>query len=568
MNIGRRIQVGFGAVIGVSLLLGASALYELSVIDSRADRMGVDHLPGLLNAGRVEVGQARSVALAERFLSVRNEGALDEVRAALSALGNENDAALKAYDETIRLAKDRQMFDELKQMRARYRTLRENELIPLVRARDFDKAQALMRSKVRPLSQQIRAQASALVDANKQWGDESQALVKHAVWVARVWILSGLVIALLLSASIAFYIARSIARPLREAVQLVGAISEGDVSVRARIETEDELRHMVRDINRMVANLEATVSVAERVAEGDLAVEPRLLSEKDSLGTALKRMVASLRDVVESVGTAADHVNTGSEQLSVSAQELSRGNAQQAASAEETSSSMEEISSSILQNGDHARQTDQIARKAAADAETSGGAVERTTQAIRQIAERIGVIEEIARKTDLLALNAAVEAARAGEHGKGFAVVASEVRKLAERSQTAAAEISKLTGQSVQVAESATQLLTKLVPDIRRTAELVQEIAATCSEQTTGATQVTKAMVELDGVIQRNSASAEELASTAEELSSQAVQLRESVSFFNLETRPPGKQVRSNAKSRTGLGAPPANDTLDEEFAA
>jgi methyl-accepting chemotaxis protein len=570
MNIGRRIQVGFGFVIGVSLLLGASSLYELSEIDSRADRMGVDHLPGLLNAGRIEVGQAASIAHVERLLAARNEQDLEEVRAAISALGKENDVALKAYEDTIRLSRDRQIFDALNEMRTRYRAVREDELMPLVRARDLEKAQVLMRTKMRPMSEQISAQARALVDANKQWGDESQALVKHAVWVARVWILSGLVLTLLLSAGIAYYITRSITRPLREAVQLVGAISEGDVSVRARVESEDELGRMVRDINRMVANLESTVSVAERLAEGDLAVEPRLLSEKDSLGIALKRMVTNLREVVESVGTAADHVNTGSEQLSVSAQELSRGNSQQAAAAEQTSSSMEEMSSSIQQNGDHARQTDNLARKAAEDAETSGGAVARTTQAIRQIAERIGVIEEIARKTDLLALNAAVEAARAGDHGKGFAVVASEVRKLAERSQTAAAEISKLTLQGVQVAQSATELLTKLVPDIRRTAELVQEISATCSEQATGATQVTKAMTDLDGVIQRNSASAEELASTAEELSGQASQLRESVSFFNLgSTRQSAKRGRDGAtKPRTPRGGAPANDSFDEEFAA
>jgi methyl-accepting chemotaxis protein len=195
---------------------------------------------------------------------------------------------------------------------------------------------------------------------------------------------------------------------------------------------------------------------------------------------------------------------------------------------------MEQMSSSIQQNGDNARQTDRIAKKAAEDAQTSGAAVARTTAAIRQIADRIGVIEEIARKTDLLALNAAVEAARAGEHGKGFAVVASEVRKLAERSQTAAAEISKLTNEGVSVAEGAGELLGKLVPDIRKTAELVQEIAAACVEQTTAAGQVSKAMTELDSVIQRNSASAEELAATAEELTGQAGQLRDSVSFFQL----------------------------------
>jgi methyl-accepting chemotaxis protein len=394
------------------------------------------------------------------------------------------------------------------------------------------------------------------------WGDEAQKLVKDAVHFAQVGIVVGLLLAMCLSVGIAWYITRSITNPLKDAVQLLGAVATGDLSARAEVRSQDELGQMMRDINRTVANLEATASIAERLSEGDLSAEPKVLSEQDTLGLALKRMVESLREVVSGVSTAADNVNSGSDQLSVSAQQLSRGNSEQAASAEETSSSMEQMSSSIQQNGDNARQTDRIAKKAAEDAQTSGAAVARTTAAIRQIADRIGVIEEIARKTDLLALNAAVEAARAGEHGKGFAVVASEVRKLAERSQTAAAEISKLTSEGVGVAEGAGELLNRLVPDIRKTAELVQEIAAACVEQTTAAGQVSKAMTELDAVIQRNSASAEELASTAEELTGQAGQLRDSVSFFQL-----GAQRRRFAGPMQSTQKGPRKPKLDRSAA-
>jgi len=205
------------------------------------------------------------------------------------------------------------------------------------------------------------------------------------------------------------------------------------------------------------------------------------------------------------------------------------------------------MTSSIQQCLDNARQTERIASKAADDAKTSGDAVRSTVAAIRQIAARIGVIEEIARKTDLLALNAAVEAARAGDHGKGFAVVASEVRKLAERSQTAAGEIAQLTSSCVGAAESAGTLLERLVPDIKKTAELVQDIAAATGEQSTGATQVNRAMQQLDTVIQSNSAASEELAATAEELSAQSAQLRENISFFKLDGRRPSlRLVRSN----------------------
>jgi len=193
---------------------------------------------------------------------------------------------------------------------------------------------------------------------------------------------------------------------------------------------------------------------------------------------------------------------------------------------------MEEMSSNIKQNADNAQQTEKIALKAAHDAKEGGQAVTETVSAMKDIAMKISIIEEIARQTNLLALNAAIEAARAGEHGKGFAVVATEVRKLAERSQTAAAEISKLSSSSVEVAEKAGEMLTRIVPDIQKTAELVQEISAASNEQNTGADQINKAIQQLDQVIQENASATEEMASTAEELSSQAVQLQDIIGFF------------------------------------
>jgi methyl-accepting chemotaxis protein len=215
---------------------------------------------------------------------------------------------------------------------------------------------------------------------------------------------------------------------------------------------------------------------------------------------------------------------------------------------------MEQMASSVAQNADNAKQTDKIASKAADDAKSSGVAVEKTVNAMKEIAEKINIIEEIARKTDLLALNAAVEAARAGEHGKGFAVVASEVRKLAERSQTAAAEISRLTSAGVEIAEGAGQLLDKLVPDIRKTAELVREISAASVEQSTGAAQVNKAIQQLDQVIQQNASASEEMASTAEELSSQAEILQSAIGFFKLDaaSQPRPAQQRKAGSFRRG----------------
>ena len=278
------------------------------------------------------------------------------------------------------------------------------------------------------------------------------------------------------------------------------------------------------------------VTFAQQVAEGDLnaAIDVEQKDEIGMLADALRGMVQRLRGVVGDITSASNNVSAGSQQLSSSAQEMSEGSTEQAASTEEVSSSMEEMDSNIQQNADNAAETQKIAEKAARDAEQGGKSVSQTVDAMKNIAEKISIIEEIARNTNLLALNAAIEAARAGEHGKGFAVVAAEVRKLAERSQKAAAEISELSTNSVAVAEEAGQLLQALVPDISRTAELVQEISAASAEQRSGSQQVTQSITQLDKVVQQNASQAEEMSSMAEELSSQADQLQQTISFFKL----------------------------------
>jgi len=342
---------------------------------------------------------------------------------------------------------------------------------------------------------------------------------------------------------------------LIEATRTVTATAEeiarGNLTVEVRERSSGD--NLMRALDGMVKGLQATAHMADKIAEGDLTVQVKRKSDKDALGHALSRMVENLRQTVLEVSSAAANVSTGSEEMSSTAQQLSQGASEQAASAEQTTSSMEEMAASVQQNADNARQTDKIASLAAQDAKSSGEAVSRTVSAMTEVAQKISIIEEIARKTDLLALNAAVEAARAGEHGKGFAVVASEVRKLAERSQTAAAEISRLTADGVRTAEGAGQLLAKLVPDIQKTAELVREIAAASGEQSTGAGQVNKAIQQLDQVIQQNAAAAEEMSSSAEELSSQAEVLQSAVAFFRLEDgqRAVAKSVRGPAAARS-----------------
>jgi len=279
------------------------------------------------------------------------------------------------------------------------------------------------------------------------------------------------------------------------------------------------------------------VAFARTIALGDLTtrLEVHSRDEIGELSLALAEMQQHLVDVVRTVREASGNVTIGSQELSTASQQMSQGASVQASSAEEVSASMEEMGSSIRQNADNAMQTEKIAQKVFRDAGLSGTAVTEAVGAMKTIAEKIFIIEEIARQTNLLALNAAIEAARAGESGKGFAVVASEVRKLAERSQSAAGEITQLSAVTVGKAELAGSMLAALVPDIQKTTDLVTEINAASAEQSSGTDQINKAIMQLDHVIQQNASVSEEIASTAEELSAQAEQLQETIAFFRID---------------------------------
>ena len=267
---------------------------------------------------------------------------------------------------------------------------------------------------------------------------------------------------------------------------------------------------------------------------GDLTrrIEVKSTDEVGQMGTSLNDFLEKIEKIIIEVKGGASAISSAAQQVSSSASSLSQGTSEQAASVEETTSSLEEMSASINQNSDNSRQMEQVASKGAREAEESGKAVKQTVEAMKSITDKIEIIDEIAYQTNLLALNAAIEAARAGEHGRGFAVVATEVRKLAERSQTAAKEISGLASDSVKVAERSGKLLNELVPSIKKTADLVQEVSSASREQSSGVNQINKAMAQVDQVTQRNASSAEELSSTAEEMAAQSESLAQLMSFF------------------------------------
>jgi methyl-accepting chemotaxis protein len=295
-------------------------------------------------------------------------------------------------------------------------------------------------------------------------------------------------------------------------------------------------------VTRRVAG---AVEVTRRIAAGDLSrsVEPDGSDEVTTLQQAMREMSDKLRQIIGEVRSGSDALSMAATQVSATSQTLSQGTGEQAASVEETTSSLEEMSASITQNAENSRQTQAMARTGAEDADKSGAAVRETVAAMTDIGEKIAIIQELAYQTNLLALNAAIEAARAGEHGKGFAVVAQEVRKLAERAQGAAKEIGAKAESSVAVAQRSGQLLAALVPTIRKTADLVQEVAAASEEQSTGVTQISTAMGQVDQVTQRNASASEELASTAEEMASQAEALQQLVAFFHLGERFAGARL-------------------------
>jgi methyl-accepting chemotaxis protein len=548
LKIGMKLMVAILAVVVMTAFLGIFAVLQLSKVNDVSTEITTVWMPSVELLGKLtgDINLIRRVALVHSI--TKDPAAMAGYEKQSEAAFSQLKATSAKYQKLITNEEERRLYERFHASWLKYVDAN-NQVLALSRNMKKDEAMATNVESKKFFDETMDG-LNQDIELNSKGAATASAHVEALYKTARSLILVVLFICAAAGIALAIIIGNAISKSLKAGVIAADKLAKGDLSIRIENPSQDEAGQLLRALDTTVKSMQDVTQVAQEIAGGNLLVNVQPRSDADALMKALADMVKRLSDVVVEVKASADNVAEGSAHLSDSSQQLSQGATEQASSIEEISSSMEQMSSNIKQNADNATQTEKIALKAAADAKEGGEAVSSTVEAMKQIASKTSIIEEIARQTNLLALNAAIEAARAGEHGRGFAVVASEVRKLAERSQRAAGEITELSSTSVKVAERAGELLSKILPDVQKTSELVQEITAASREQDAGSSQINKAIQQLDQVIQQNASNSEESSSTSEELASQAAQLQAAITFFKID---------ASATHTTRLAAKPSS---------
>ena len=562
IKIGPRLIISFLIIIGLVALVAFLGIRSTSDLGKQMDELYNINLIGV----SLSKGAEADLLLIQREMRTiiidgdaqKRKEAFARIEESRSNMQNR----LKQYKALIIEEKEQKIFDAVIDMIPDFEKA-QNEVVA-VRMADGDNAteQAWVAfgQKVAPLAVEMNKNLSTLAEMNDSQAAAALAQARTNTETTQNLIFITSAVSLLVGMTFAIVISLSITRPLNQVVAISEQVALGDVQIVIDDSARDESGMLLRAMKKMIQATQAIVNDAEKMAAGDMTVDVLVRSEKDALGHSLSDMVKRVGEVISGVLIGTNNIASASEQVSATSQNLSQGANEQAASVEETSSSLEEMGGTITQNAENARQTESMASKMVKDANEGGEAVKQAVQAMKDIAERIVTVEDIAYQTNLLALNAAIEAARAGEHGMGFAVVANEVRKLAERSQSYAGEISSFARNSVTVAERAGSLISEIIPSIMKISDLIREISAASEEQKQGVDQINSAMGQLDRVTQQNASASEELSSMSEELTTQAQELQKLVDFFKVRNKE--KLVSSSAVKREKLTTKPVGEAI------
>jgi methyl-accepting chemotaxis protein len=517
LKIGVRLAIGFAVILVFLIVIAGVSVLRIVALDDQIDSLVNNRFPKTVQANNMidaidTVG--RHLRNAYIYSGAEQQKSLDSIDLERKIITDN----LDKLEKSITTDKGKDLLRKIQTARTAY-GVSQNRFIELLKADKKAEIVVLMQGELRKTQADYIGAITTLVDYETVEMENAGKLSDETANAAQRLIAILGAIAALLSVLLAWFITRSITRPITEALDAATRLADGDLTVKIKSSSRDEVGLLMN---------------------------------------AMQYMIENLSKIIGEVRTAANNLSSAAEQVSATAQMLSQSSSEQAASVEETTSSMEQMTASIAQNTENARITDTMASKSAKEAGEGGEAVNHTVGDMKSIAGKIGIIDDIAYQTNLLALNAAIEAARAGDHGKGFAVVAAEVRKLAERSQVAAQEIGNLATSSVKQAERAGMLLAEMVPSIRKTSDLIQEIASASQEQSSGVAQINGAMGQLNQATQQNASASEELAATAEELGAQANELQQTMTFFRLDEK--GRSERGvHIPALATRGKPAAN---------